>query len=205
MLLTLYFVPDDELTWKTEAGTDAYARAFFAHAEKLTSVPTELKLMECEVDHANDTIKDVGVITIDSNMAQAILTFIIEHRGKGTSFDCHAFANLAAGVKSHMMPLWSYHWETRPCHPEQLQTGDTVFLYGDRAPKNSEIQILEDGKPFRMVHTAICIAENLFVSVYGKGGDIELSTFTDLQKTYTVDAVRIATPLPKTQRTAVHQ
>jgi cell wall-associated NlpC family hydrolase len=196
MLATIIVFHEEihEFNNSDQPGSKAYLRPSGGIVED-SSVPiTEVKLQRGYVDSKTGDSSFGEEIPISGNLSQAIADFINNHREKDSGIDCYGFVNLAAGVPKHIAPMWPKFWKTETVTPSAIQSGDTVFMNGN-THKESEVNIIVQGKTFRFKHAAICIADDLFISVYGSNGDVEFATYTDLQRSYQTDEVQVAVPL----------
>lgn len=103
-------------------------------------------------------------VTIPPNLHQAILRTLRDYHAKqDMDFSCFSFASLAGGNE-----VFIQKWRHEPL--ENPEPGDVIFLTD---PSNTGFH-----------HAAVYLGENLYVSVYGVGGDIEITTLEDMQHCY---------------------
>lgn len=120
-------------------------------------------------------IKGLGLfqarrLTLPLELQKAIIQFLeTYHAQENMSFDCYAFANLVAGQPSHQCRFLRKFWWTRPLE-KSLRVGSVVFL----------LDVAED----MFKHAAIYIGYNRYISVYGAGGDLEVSTLPDMMRDF---------------------
>ncbi len=120
----------------------------------------------------------------NDKVEQAIIKFLREHHAKqNIKFDCYAFANLTHGVEVHPCCYLHKHWDTKP-FDGRLEVGGAVFF-------------ITPGKEMsNFHHAAIYIGRGLYISVYGAGGDLEISTLRDMKKFYKAKQVLLGVPCP---------
>ena len=117
-------------------------------------------------------------------LEKGIIKFLQEYHAKqNIKFDCYAFANLVHGVEAHPCCYLHKFWDTRT-YEGQIEVGDTVFL-------------VTPGKEMSdFHHAALYVGRGLYVSVYGAGGDLEISTLLDMKKSYKAKQVLLGVPYP---------
>jgi hypothetical protein len=124
------------------------------------------------------------ILELPADLKKAILSFLRDYHARiDMSFDCYAFANLVKGVKVHKVPYMIDFWE-RKKKPWRLTPGAVVF-YGS-------------GKT-QFHHAAIYLGAGLYVSVYGAGGDLEVSTHQNILRDFCVQTTCLAEPLSTTR------
>lgn len=97
---------------------------------------------------------------------------------KDDGFDCYAFICLVKKLDKRY-PMYE-NWKLHPYSRWTRKVGDVVYLLSKAASKSH--------------HAAIYIGHGLYISVYGKGGNIELATMRDMKKTWSTKKVYTATP-----------
>lgn len=102
------------------------------------------------------------------------------HAKTDLSFDCYAFANLVAGVPQHDKSLLLKYWNLTKLSWRR-RVGDIVFFLGE--------------DPLHFKHAAVYIGYGLYISVYGAGGDLEISTMRDMRRDYGAAYTHLAVPL----------
>jgi hypothetical protein len=145
-----------------------------------------LNLNSCESFPALDDIEITLIgrfftkkLCLSKDTCSAILTFLSRYHAKqDVTFDCYAFANLMKNVPLHRVPHMLTFWEIKR-KPWRIPCGSVVFLTSGRN---------------RFHHAAIYIGANLYISVYGAGGDLEIATLADMRRDYRADCVFIAFP-----------
>ena len=114
-------------------------------------------------------------LRLELDILSGIVEFLHDqHAKENKAFDCYSFAALVRGLKQHskayLREVWDFH------RPRVLpRVGDIVFFLSDKR------------KCFH--HAAVYIGSGLYLSVYGAGGDLEVSTFKDMKKDYGADEV----------------
>ena len=99
------------------------------------------------------------------------------HTRAPMSFDCYAFVNLVQDVTTHKVAYMHAFWDI-----EQLR----------RKPEVGDILFLGDFKEHFFMHAVVYIGLGLCISVYGGGGDIEVSTIADMKRELNAKDVFIA-------------
>lgn len=117
-------------------------------------------------------------LELPTTLKQGIIKTLKLYNGMGNKdFCCFSFVCLVGGVEqentaTNTWDFHNYHWWDR-------KVGDTVFLLNEKP----------DG-----AHTALYIGHGLYISVYGKGGDLEIATLRDMKKTWSTKKVLVGTP-----------
>ena len=115
-------------------------------------------------------------------LRKSIIYVLTHYHGKqALSFDCYAFANTVAGIPAHKVSEMLNHWDLRGFSSPHV--GDTIFFL------NQKKQILH--------HAVIYIGHGLYLSIYGAGGDLEISSFRDTRKGFGVKAKDVLIAVPK--------
>lgn len=128
-------------------------------------------------------------LPIPKKLEEAVLYFIETYQTpKPHTFDCYAFANKVANVEEHCVSYLRDYWTYRRLKSKP-SVGDVIFLL--------------DIKQHRFRHAAVYIGENLYISVYGAGGDLEISTLEDMQRDYDAPDVVISNPKQKEEAESV--
>ena len=199
MLITIIVFHEEvhEFSNSAQPGSKAYLRPSAGISEDPSLSITEVKLQKGYVDSLTGESSFGEEIPISGSLGQAIANFINRHRNNDSGdsdIDCYGFANLVGGNPKHIAPMWPEFWKVRTVTPDKIQAGNIIFMNGDEATGN-EIDIIVEKKPFRFKHAAVCVENDLFISVFGSNGDIEFATYDDLQRSYQTDEVQVATPL----------
>ncbi len=119
-------------------------------------------------------------LPLPGDVAQGILHHLKYFHGRqDNSFDCYAFANLVKGVPQHRMPYMLLHWHKRHL-PWRVPIGSVVFL--------------ESGAT-RFHHAAIYLGRQLYLSVWGAGGDLEIATLKTMKRDFDAERVMLAHPM----------
>lgn len=105
-------------------------------------------------------------LDLPEDVERAVVYFLNNHHERqDMAFDCYAFANLVCGVPQHDKRFARQHWNLDPVRV--LPTaGETIFLMGK-----------EEGSFF---HAAVYIGHRLYLSVYGAGGELVVSSLQDM-------------------------
>jgi hypothetical protein len=101
------------------------------------------------------------------------------HDRRDMSFDCYAFACLVAALPQHDKLFARRFWSLAPTHS---------------LPKEGEILFMMNGNNRAFQHAAVYLGDELFVSVYGAGGQLEFSTLRDIIRDFKADQILLATP-----------
>ncbi|KKR85912.1 MAG: hypothetical protein UU32_C0027G0003 [Candidatus Woesebacteria bacterium GW2011_GWB1_41_10] len=113
------------------------------------------------------------------DLKQAMLHFLLEYHAKqNIAFDCYAFANMVKGVETHKVSIMSKYWEILQ-KPWRIPAGSVIFF-------------CSGGNCFH--HAAIFIGSDLYISVYGAGGDLEIATLRSMQRDYKAEMTMLARP-----------
>lgn len=179
-MLTIYVSRRDNDIVTTDGCLMTVKRAFVSKGNSFVS------LQDLEVTCGLDDVELVFVkrffqktISIPSNVRLAILEFLRNyHSRQDISFDCYAFANLVMGVDKHKVPFMLRYWDIYSL-PWRLSPGSIVFFLGY-------------GNLF--YHAAVYLGSGLFISVWGAGGDLEISTLRSMKKDFGAQIVLLAVP-----------
>jgi ADP-heptose:LPS heptosyltransferase len=90
----------------------------------------------------------------------------LHHNKKDLLFDCYAFTNLVFEIEQHKILDMKKFWRTKP-RRFFLSVGDVIFLT-NKADSS-------------FYHSAIYIGYGLYISIYGAGGDLEISCLNDMK------------------------
>lgn len=122
-------------------------------------------------------------LKVPDSIKNGIMEFINRyHLEPDMFFDCYSFANMVFGIKQNLCSELLNFWELKPKR-RFSRTGELVFITIDG----------KDYKEFR--HAAIYLGFGLYISVYGAGGGLEVSTLKNMKKFFGGDKVFFATPL----------
>jgi cell wall-associated NlpC family hydrolase len=121
-------------------------------------------------------------IPVTERIQDGILQFLREFSGKGdVSFDCYSFVNLV---------------HDRPLHQKRYLVRDwSLYPLISLPPPGTPVFLLTC-EHNRFHHGAIYIGLNLYISVYGAGGDLYISTLDDMVRMYKSKDVVFGVPLP---------
>jgi len=116
-------------------------------------------------------------LPLTSKVEEAILKFLRDyHITQDMGFSCYSFASLVHGVTSPFGCNMHDFWSERP-YKWRIKVGDALFLI---RPIDKEVSLF--------CHAAIYIGRGLYISVYGAGGTLEISTLKDMQLFYNAKA-----------------
>lgn len=122
-------------------------------------------------------------LNLKENIKKAVLLFLQNYHAKqDISFDCYAFANLVRGVKLHEVPYMLKFWNISSV-PLRKRAGSVIFLISDE----------------RFHHAAIYIGSGLYISVWGAGGDLEITTLSSMKRDFKAEKVVLAEPIYNTE------
>ncbi|HVW71623.1 MAG TPA: hypothetical protein VHB93_00535, partial [Candidatus Paceibacterota bacterium] len=121
-------------------------------------------------------------INTSAALNKGIATFLSAyHETESPEFNCYSFANLVAGIAPHPSKDLRQYWHTESL--EEAAAGDTVFLLRDRP-----------GMDVNFKHAAIKLNEELYISVYGGGGLLTISTLAHMIKDFEAEYAVLAIP-----------
>ena len=128
-------------------------------------------------DKSTGDVSDHRIDASDQLLA-AVAEFCNHHDGKKTGMDCYGFVNLVGKKPQHPYKDCRRYWQRQNVHVRDIQACDIV-CFG-----NSE---------GFFAHAAVCVAEDLFLSVYGIDCDLQFAPFAEMQKQYDLlpDAMRL--------------
>jgi len=151
-----------------------------------------IELRDLAADQDMDDIFVVRVVNgelhplaVADNVRKAIASFLSNQHGKlNMDFMCFDFAHsVAFDSARERTQKADTDWGFIPFTPKDLEPGSVVMLCGEK----------KDGKtPFS--HAAVYLGEDLYISVYGAGGDLEVSKLDAMQREFPCKEVRIAIP-----------
>ncbi len=118
-------------------------------------------------------------LNINLRTKQGIVKFLNHyHAQQKLFFDCYSFVNMVYGVNQHKTKFLKDFWDTKQ-YRWRSRVGDVIFLV--------------DKKQNYFYHAAIYIGFGLYISAYGAGGDLEVSTLKDMRKDFGAELVLTAT------------
>lgn len=113
------------------------------------------------------------------NLRQAVVKYLNHYHTKMVMFfDCYAFANLVTNQPEHSKKWVNEYWKLVP-KPWFIKRGEVIFLM--------------EGK---YKHAAVYLGYGLYISVYGAGGDLEISTLKQMKRDYKPGKIYLAEPIP---------
>ncbi len=119
------------------------------------------------------------ILKLPADLKLAMIHFLREYHGKiNMEFDCYAFANLVKGVQVHKVRYMVNFWKLFP-KPWIINFGSVIFFCNGRS---------------HFHHAAIYIGSGLYISVYGAGGDLEVTTLKAMKRDYRANEVVLAKP-----------
>lgn len=98
----------------------------------------------------------------------AMNEFLRKYQGKQHTLDCYDFVGMAYKVRRHDKRYFYRFW--KEARKFRRKPGDVVFLL--------------TRKTQYFHHAAVYIGDGLYVSVYGKSGDLEITTLRDMKCAY---------------------
>lgn len=117
---------------------------------------------------------------LNAELQKAVVDFLHLYHAKGTPFSCWNFACLycSVPVSTELPRGWRNLWQVR----RRLfkRTGDVVFLT-NRNPKR--------------FHAAVYLGWGRYLSVYGVGGDLEVSTLRDMCRDFETSETANVVPI----------
>jgi len=118
-------------------------------------------------------------LRLPSQVKSAILYFLRNyHKEAIASFDCYAFVNLINDHEVHSVRHMLAFWEIYK-KPPLPHVGAILFYCSN------------DGE---FHHAAVYIGSGLYISVYGAGGHLEVSTHKDMMRDFKATSVYLACP-----------
>jgi hypothetical protein len=119
-------------------------------------------------------------IPLNDRLRAGISRYIAHYQGKGQlDIDCYAFANLVYGLPVHTCSELLRYWELRPLW-FRPRRGQVAFL----------LRPSESG--FR--HAAIYLGNGFYISVFGAGGDLEITQMKYMFKDFDAEKAFVAWP-----------
>jgi len=116
----------------------------------------------------------------NKELSDAVISFLHNYYGKvDIGFDCYAFATTVKGIPVHTREYLLRFWKLSPLR--KPTPGDVLFFVNG----------------FTFSHAAIYLGKGLYISVYGAGGDLEVSSLRDMRKLYKAGDVMMATPIKR--------
>ncbi len=132
---------------------------------------------EIEILFVNEEQQVTDAI-LTEQLEKALLIYLRDYHAKeNMEFDCCAFAELVAGVKRESKLSLEEYWNLS-VKDRDPNSGEVIFLLSD------------DGY---FMHAAIYIGEDMYISVYGAGGDLNVSTLKQMEKDFASDQVVFVT------------
>jgi hypothetical protein len=163
---------------------------YFRHLKNLSNI----RRIRLVVQSRSDVLRS-GIAHIPPTMEHAMRDyFIAKAAGKQNRYDCFSFANKCAGLPDPGEATWMRvahqllhrfgkrwegeyeRWEAIPERNEnEMKGGDTIFLF----------TTTPSGKP-KFDHAAVHVAEGVYASVYGVGGDLNFSTLAQMKEAWDI-------------------
>lgn len=95
--------------------------------------------------------------------------FHYRHVEPDQAFDCYSFVNDFCDIRQHEKSDLATYWKVEK--PKQV-------------PRSGDVYFFLDTEKERFHHAAIYLGLGIYVSVYGKGGDIEFASLSDLKSSF---------------------
>lgn len=154
------------------------------------------KLHYCRNLH-KDYIRSIGFVLkegkrfirlpFNQKISDCVTNFLHTRHEKSTlDYDCYAFVNSYHGIEQHKVSFVLQHWKISEFSKPAI--GEVVLF----VTPSSDYE-----RSFRFHHAAIYIGKDFYVSVYGGGGEIEVSTFDDMMRDFKAQKAIIARPKQK--------
>jgi hypothetical protein len=119
-------------------------------------------------------------LNLPSAIGKAVVHFLANYYGRqNMAFGCYEFANLVNSVPPHDKFFALEHWDFNPVC-DLPAPGNTIFLMND------DINVF--------VHAAVYLGHHIYLSVYGMGGDIVVSSLQDMLNDFGAKWIWLATP-----------
>lgn len=119
-------------------------------------------------------------IILPKKLKEVMITFLnfiyLYQREQDMHFSCYSMAKMVYDISQEESQPIDDVWVLKPQSASNITIGDVVFFLG----KNK--------------HVAINIRPDLYISIYGGGGDLEVSTYKQITEGYETDTVLVATP-----------
>lgn len=179
-MLTIYVSPRDQQITTVDGSHMTVKEMFVREAGGFVSLqdlepPSDLDDLELVLVRRFFPKK----LHITADVRAAMLDFLRSYHAKqDISFDCYAFANLVKGMEAHEVPCMLKYWEIRAL-PWRLRPGSVVFF-------------LSGENQFH--HAAIYLDSGLHISVWGAGGDLEISTLKSMKRDFGAERAVLAIP-----------
>lgn len=121
---------------------------------------------------------DHQIVASDELLA-AIAEFCNHHDGKKTGMDCYGFVNLIGKKPQHPYKDCVKYWHRQDVNVDAIQVGDIICFGNNQG---------------FFAHAAVCVADDLFLSVYGIDCDLQFAPFAEMQKQYDLvpEAIRLS-------------
>ena len=116
-------------------------------------------------------------LSLTSDTKSTVVIFLQSHLAQqNMSFDCYAFVNLVKGIEPHKVTYMLKFWKTKP-RPLRLSAGSAIFFVSGKNDFH---------------HAAIYLGMGRCISVYGAGGDLEISSLKDMMRDFKAEHLLIA-------------
>ena len=180
-MLTIYVSPHDQQITTADGQVMTVKGVFIREAGGFVSLydfKPSTDLNDVRIVLVRKYLKN-KILQLPTELTQAMIHFFCEYHAKiNMEFDCYAFANLVKGVEVHKVPYMLKYWDKHPLS-WRIAIGSVVFF---RSGKN------------RFHHAAIYIGSDLYISVYGAGGDLEVATLKTMKRDYGAEKAVLAQP-----------
>lgn len=120
-------------------------------------------------------IRRIRKLPVPFRLRRVVARTLNRYHGKfEDSFDCHAFVHLACGIPFEKDQPILDRWKPVPWS-DGPRPGEAVFLV--------------DLEQFIFPHSAVFLGQDLYLSVYGKGGILQVSALSDMLRDYGTEHV----------------
>lgn len=162
----------------SKEGTEGYLRPSVAYRKNPDSEESVTSVGMSQITDVSGTPKET-LITVNDALQAGIAMFINEHLHRQTGLDCYGFVNLVGRKPPHNVEDFNRYWDIVRVDPVEISTGSIIAF----CTTNS-----------LFCHAAVCVSDNLFISVFGINGNLEFATFEDLLVPYNIQETYLMIP-----------
>jgi len=118
-------------------------------------------------------------VSASEDLLAAVAEFCNNHDGKETGLDCYGFVNLIGKRPPHKYRDIALYWQDESVAFQDIRAGNIICFGNSRG---------------FFAHAAICIEDDVCLSVYGMNCDLQFSSFQQMQKQYDLTEAMKLTP-----------
>ncbi len=188
-MLSLYIFSETESTQSRDGKKFEAQKVFYRVGEEFFQLQTQDTRLP-SLDDLEILLQLYGrwfiklPISKNRNLKRVIQNYMIfKHRVCDISFNCRSFVSWYANVGEHDGSKMLDYWEFKPYSRWKVKPGDIVMFL-----------VHESGEHFLFRHAAIYLGFNRYLSVWGGGGQLEVTTLESMVRCYETGLIFVANP-----------